>query len=693
MTAMQTAAPAGNAPPPGFTGSACPHDCPSTCALDVERLDARTIGRVRGAPGQSYTAGAVCAKVARYAERTHHPGRLRHPLRRTAGGHERISWDDALDETAEAFLAAERRYGAEAVWPYFYAGTMGLLQRDGIERLRHVKKYSGQHSTICNTLVRAGWYAGVGALRGPDPREMARADLIVSWGGNPASTQVNAMTHIQRARKTRGAKLVVVEPYRTRTAQVADMHLAVRPGTDGALACAVMHVLFRDGYADRGYMAHRTDCPERLERHLETRTPEWAAGITGLPAAEIEAFAKLYGETERTYIRVGYGFSRSRNGAAAVHAVSCLPGVTGAWRREGAGAFFSNGDIYHWDKTLIEGLDARDPEVRVLDMSRIGPILTGDREALGDGPPVAAMLVQNTNPAVVAPESALVNRGLARGDLFLCVHEQFMTDTAKHADIVLPATTFVEHNDIYQGGGHQHIALGPKIIEPVGEARPNHAVVCALARRLGAEHPGFRMSEEEIIDATLRASGHGTLGELRRKRWIDCQPGFDESHFLNGFPQPGGRFRFAPDWRRLGPDHAAMPALPDHLDNIEKADSERPFRLVAAPAHNYLNSSFTETPTSIDKERRPAVKLHPRDAGALGVAGGDLVRMGNRRGEIRLHAEIFDGLQRGVAVVESVWPNRAFPGGAGVNTLLGADPGPPNGGMCVHDTAVWIRAA
>ena len=338
MTATQTAAPAGNAPPPGFAGSACPHDCPSTCALDVERLDARTIGRVRGAPGQSYTAGAVCAKVARYAERTHHPGRLRHPLRRTPGGHERISWDDALDETAEAFLRAEQRYGAEAVWPYFYAGTMGLLQRDGIERLRHVKKYSGQHSTICNTLVRAGWYAGVGALRGPDPREMARADLIVSWGGNPASTQVNAMTHIQRARKTRGAKLVVIDPYRTRTAQVADMHLAVRPGTDGALACAVMHALFRDGYADRGYMAHRTDCPERLERHLRTRTPEWAAGITGLPAAEIEAFAKLYGETERTYIRVGYGFSRSRNGAAAVHAVSCLPGVTGAWRREGAGA-------------------------------------------------------------------------------------------------------------------------------------------------------------------------------------------------------------------------------------------------------------------------------------------------------------------------------------------------------------------
>ncbi len=673
--------------------SACPHDCPSTCALEVERLDARTIGRVRGARDNDYTAGVVCAKVARYAERTHHPDRLRYPLRRTAKGHERLTWDDALNEVAEALLKAERAYGAEAVWPYFYAGTMGLLQRDGIERLRHVKKYSGQHSTICTTLVRAGWIAGTGALRGPDPREMAHADLIVSWGGNPASTQVNAMTHIQRARKTRGAKLVVIDPYRTRTAQVADTHLALRPGTDGALACAAMHVLFRDGHADRGFMKRWTDCPDRLERHLRDRTPEWAAEITGLTAVEIEAFAKQYGETGRSYIRVGYGFSRSRNGAVAVHAVSCLPSVTGAWRHEGGGAFYSNADIYHWNKTLIEGLDARDASVRMLDMSQIGRILTGDREALRGGPPVMAMLVQNTNPAVVAPESALVNRGLARDDLFLCVHEQFMTDTAAHADIVLPATTFVEHNDIYQGGGHQHITLGPKLIEPVAEAQPNHFVIRELAKRLGARHPGFDMSEEEIIDATLRASGWGSLEELRRNRWIDCQPDFDTAHFVDGFAQPDGRFRFAPDWARLGPDHAALPALPDHLDNIERADTEHPFRLVAAPAHNYLNSSFTETPTSIKKEARPAVKLHPADARALGIAGGDTVRMGNRRGEIRLHAEIFDGLQRGVAVVESIWPNGAFPGGAGVNTLLGADPGPPNGGMCVHDTAVWVARA
>jgi anaerobic selenocysteine-containing dehydrogenase len=678
--------------PADIAYSACPHDCPSTCALAVERLDARTIGRIHGAADNSYTAGVVCAKVARYAERVHHADRLRHPLRRrAAGAFERSGWDDALDAVAEAFIRAAQKHGAEAVWPYYYAGTMGLVQRDGINRLRHAMRYSGQHLTICTSLVHAGWKAGVGQLIGPDPREMAKADLIVVWGANPASTQVNAMTHIQRARKERGAPLVVVDPYRTRTAQVADLHLALRPGTDGALACAVMHVLFRDGLADRDYMARYADCPERLHQHLAERTPAWAARITGLGEREIEDFATLYGETERSFIRVGYGFSRSRNGAANVHAVSCLPTVVGAWRHEGGGAFYNSGYIYHWDKTLIEGLDALDTSVRMLDQSRIGPVLTGDRRDLGDGPPVTAMLVQNTNPAVVAPESRLVNEGLAREDLFLCVHEQFMTETAAHADIVLPATTFLEHDDIYQGGGHQHIILGPKVIEPLAEARPNHFVICELARRLGAEHPGFAMTEAEIIDATLRASGWGTLEALSEKRWLDCQPDFDTSHFVDGFPTADGRFHFAPDWSRLGPDHEAMPPLPDHFAVIEEADDEHPFRLVAAPAHNYLNSSFTETPTSQAKERRPQVKVHPADAARVGLADGARTRLGNRRGEVVVHAQLFDGLQPGVVVVESTWPNHAFAGGVGLNTLIGADPGPPNGGAVFHDTAVWMR--
>ena len=677
-----------------IVASVCPHDCPSACALEVERLDARTIGRVRGARDNDYTNGVVCAKVARYAERVHHPDRLTHPLRRKPGGElERISWDAALDEVAEAFVTATQAHGAEAVWPYFYAGTMGQVQRDGINRLRHAMGYSGQHATVCSSLTRAGWNAGVGAVRGPDPREMAVADLIVVWGGNPASTQVNAMSHIQKARKGRGAKLVVIDPYRTRSAKVADIHLALQPGTDGALACAVMHVLFRDGHADWDYMKQYADCPERLHQHLAEKTPEWAAAITGLDVAEIERFAKLYGETQRAFIRVGYGFTRSRNGAANIHAVSCLPTVTGKWRHKGAGAFYSNFDIYKWDNTLVEGLDVRDPNVRMLDMSRIGRVLTGEASDIGDGPPVTAMIVQNTNPAAIAPESALVNRGLARDDLFVCVHEQFMTDTAKHADIVLPATTFLEHDDIYLGGGHQYITLGPKVIEPLAETRANHFVICELAKRLGAAHPGFEMTENELIDQALQASGWPGLHVLREKGWLECQPDFDEAHFITGFAHADGKFRFAPDWSAHGRDHEVMPALPDHFAVIDAADDEHPFRLIAAPAHNYLNSSFTETKTSIAKEARPVVKIHPADADRLGVEDGARVRLGNRLGAVIVHVERFDGMQQGVVVVESIWPNSAFEGGAGINTLLSADAGPPNGGAVIHDTAVWVRAA
>ena len=662
----------------------------------MERLDARTIGRVRGAPDNNYTAGVVCAKVARYAERVHHVDRLAHPLRRTgpkgSGAFTRISWDEALDEVAQAISGAVEKYDSETVWPYFYAGTMGLLQRDGIERLRHVCKFSRQRSTICTTLADAGWLAGVGQIMGPDPREIAETDLIVCWGGNPAATQVNLMSHITTARKSRGAKLVVIDPYRGATAAVADRHLCLRPGTDGALACAMMHVLFAEGWADRDYMARYTDCPDDLETHLQSRSPAWAAAITGLEESEITDFARQYGAAERSYIRLGYGFSRSRNGAAQFHAVTCLPSVTGAWLQVGGGAFYANRVIYGWDKTLIEGLDALDPAIRRLDMSRIGPILTGDPHDLGDGPPVTAMLIQNTNPMAVAPESVKVRDGFLRDDLFVCVHEQFMTDTARMADIVLPATSFLEHDDIYQAGGHGHVQIGPQVIEPYAEARSNHAVICALAARLGAEHRGFTMSAWEIIDETLRASNKPGADELRERRWVDCQPDFDDSHFINGFPTKDGRFHFAPDWAAIGRDHEKMPKLPDHMAAIEAADDEHPYRLVTAPSRNFLNSTFTETPTSKAREIRPTAMIHPDDMASLGLDDGDRVRVGNRRGDIVVHTSRFADMQRGVVIIESVWPNGAYEEGLGVNALIGADAAPPLGGAVFHDAAVWLRA-
>jgi len=604
-----------------------------------------------------------------------------------------MTWEDALDEVAERFMLAAQRDGTTAVWPLFYAGTMGLVQRDGIDRLRNVMRYSRQHSTICNAVVDAGWIAGVGAKMGPDPREMADADLVVVWGSNPASTQVNVMTHIARARRERGARLIVVDPYRTPTAKVADIHIALRPGTDAALACAMMHVMFRDGYADRDYMRTYADVPDELERHLHTRTPQWAAAITGLPVSRIEQLAALYGSTARAFIRVGFGFSRSRNGAANVHAVACLATVGGKWRHRGGGSFYSNGDIYKIDDSLIKATDRIDSTLRILDISRVGPILTGDRNDLGDGPPVTAMLIQNMNPATVCPESTRVRAGFMRDDLFVCVHEQFMTDTAKLADIVLPATTFLEHDDIYRGGGHSFLQVTRKVIEPYAEARENHYVICELAKRLGAQHRGFTMTAWEIIEETLKRSGYPDAATLQRDRWIDRQPDFDTAHFVNGFPTPGGKFKFRPDWKARGKHHARMPELPDHMDSIESAHTDCPFRLVTAPARSFLNTTFNQNVTSRNRERRPTVLIHPRDCAKLNVQSGDRVVIGNGRGEVVVHAQAFDGLQPGVVVVEGIWPNTDFENRIGINSLVGADPVAPNGGAAFHDTAVWVKLA
>jgi anaerobic selenocysteine-containing dehydrogenase len=679
--------------------SVCPHDCPSACALAVERIDATHIGRVRGAAGQSYTQGVVCAKVGRYAERQHHPERLSVPLRRVGEkgrGHASfvpISWDDALDEIAEKLTRAAQRHGSESVWPHYYAGTMGLVQRDGQHRLRHAMRWSRQHSTICVALTDAGWIAGVGAKRGVDPREMAKSDLIVVWGGNPVSTQVNVMTQIAQARKERGAKLVVVDPYRTGTAELADMHLALLPGTDGALACAVMHVLFKEGFADRAYLARYTDDPEGLEAHLASRTLEWAAAITGLPESQIVEFARLYGATKRSFLRLGYGFTRQRNGAMQMFAASCLPAVTGAWQYEGGGALYSQHNIARIDRTLIEGSDLLDPATRILDQSRIGPILCGDRRDLGDGPPVAALFIQNTNPMVVSPDSALVHKGFARDDLFVCVHEQFMTETAAMADIVLPATTFLEHDDIYTAGGHTFLQIGRAVLPPHAECRSNHDVVCGLATRLGTSHPGFGMTAFEIIEHTLRVSGLPGPEVFEEGTWLDCWPGFETGHFLDGFGHADRKFHFRPDWSAFGPEHGRMPVFPDHLAVIDDCDPERPFRMVPAPSRSFLNTTFNNTPSSVAREGRPTALVHPEVLAELGMRSGDRIRIGNGKGSVVVQARTFDGMQQRVVIVEGIWPNRAFAEGIGINLLTSADPGLPGGGAVFHDTSVWLRPA
>ena len=683
--------------------SACPHDCPSTCALDVDIIDEHTIGRVHGAKDDPYTAGVICEKVARYAERIHHPDRLRHPLRRAGrkgeGRWEQISWDDAFDEIVARWLEIERDFGPEAIWPYFYAGTMGHVQRDGIHRLRHARGYSDQYDTICTGSAWPGFIAGTGFLGGPNPEQMAEADCVVIWGTNAVATQVNVMTHATRARKERGAKLVVVDIYRNATMEQADMPILLRPGSDGALACAVMHVLLRDGLADRQYLSQFTDFDAEVEAHLMARPPEWAAAITGLSVAEIEAFAHLVGRTPRTYFRLGFGFSRQRNGSTNMHAALCIPAVTGAWRHRGGGAFHSNSGTWKLDKSLITGAALGKPGRR-LDMSEIGKVLTGDARALKGGGPVKALFIQNTNPMNVSPEQGLTRAGFAREDLFTVVHEQFMTDTAKMADIVLPATMFLEHNDYYTRGGHTRVLLGPKLVEAPGECRSNFAVVNELLRRLGVDDPSLHLSDREMVAETFRRSRYPTLGEVEQTGFfVDRERPDDEARFANGFGWADRKFRFRPNWQGAADrkgyqwvmDPADAPGMVDWWDINEKTSDAVPYRLATSPSRSFLNSTFSETPGSRRKQPGPTVFIRPDDAAAEGITDGDKVRLGNHRGTVELTAKLFDGMQPGVLIAEGVYPNSAHGTGQGINMLIGSDQIPPFGGAAFHDAAVWIE--
>ena len=675
--------------------SVCPHDCPSACALEIEKLSPTKIGRVRGLTRQPYTDGVICAKVARYAERAHDPERLTEPLLRVspkgaAAQFEPISWDAALDRLVAELRRAADTAGPESVWPYYYGGTMGEVQQKAITRLARTCGYSGLKRTFCVQIAYDGWRAGAGSLRGSDPRELQDSRLIILWGCNAAATQVNVMHHISIARKG-GAKLVVIDPYRNATARVADLHLAPRPGTDGALACALMQQLFEKGLADPDYLQRYTDAPEALAEHLKTRDPEWAQKITGIPAARISELADLYGHCPNSYIRLGIGFSRQRNGAVNVHAVSCLPAITGAWRHKGGGALLSTGDVFALKDEALAGIP--DDSVRQLDMSQIGRVLCGDRQALQGGAPVNVLMVQNSNPMLVAPELHRVREGLGREDLFTCVHEQFMTETAELADLVLPATMFVEHDDLYRSYGHTFLQYGPQVIEPPGQCRANHELICELERRLGVRPAGDRPGAAELAADSLSQSGYPALAGTKAQTFHDCSPGFEAMHFLDGFGWPDGRFRFRPDWAALGPQGKAMPQWPDHWAVIDDPDSEHPLRLVAAPAKGYLNSTFNRSPSSLKREKRPHVKIHPDTAERLSIEDGQVVQIGNRLGSVTLAAQYTAGIQPDTVVVEGIWRASAFPEGIGINALISAEPAAPNGGAVFHDTAVWVKAA
>ena len=680
-----------------FKNSVCPHDCPSACALEVEVLDDNTIGKVRGAKDNDYTLGVICSKVANYAERTHHPDRLKYPMKRTgpkgSGEFERISWDEALDTVTAQFQKATDEFGSQSVWPYFYGGTMGQLQRDGVVRLSSTLNYSGRIGNICTHIGYAGWRAGAGSVRGADARDVRHSDLIIIWGCNAVATSINFMKHVSRAQREGDVTVVVVDPAKTGTATKADIHIAPKPGTDGALASAMMHVLFAENLVDWAYMEKYTDDPKGLQASLSDKTPQWAESITGINADEIVKFARLYGNTNKSFIRLGIGFSRSRNGAHNVHAVQCLPAVTGAWQHQGGGALLGSSGTFELDKTYIEGTDRMAPDSRQLDMCRIGAILNNEEQDLKGGPPVKAMLIQNTNPMAVAPDSAYVKKGFERDDLFVCVHEQFMTQTAAMADIILPATSFVEHTDLYTSFGHTYLQVAEPLINPHYESRSNHQVVCDLAQRLGAEHPAFTQSAEEVIDTTLSISNYPGFDAVKNARWHDCSSDHTHMNFLNGFDWPDKKFRFKPDWVAAGDTQGIMPRWPGHWDSIFNADETHPFRLITPPARRFLNTSFTQSPHSLTGEKQPCVHINPSDANAYKLQDNQTVILGNKQGEVHLQAKFSDRVKPGVLETRGIWPGTAFENGQGINTLISAESPYPDGGAAFHDCAVWLKPA
>ncbi len=677
-----------------ISSSACPHDCPSTCALEIQHTKEKLLF-LKGSRENSYTKGVICAKVSRYRERTHSNKRLKFPMKRSGnkgeGKFKKISWNEAIRILVENLNNISSKYGSSAIWPYYYAGTMGLLQRDGINKLRHYFNYSGQYSTICNTLPQAGWLAGVGSLIGTDPREIIDSKVVIMWGGNPASTQVNFMKHVQAARKNNNAKLIVIDPYSTKTAKLADIHIKLFPGTDGALACAIMHNLIKKKQVDLSYINNYTKDYYKLEKHLKEKTPKWASIISGVPINKINQFSDIIARNKKVYFRLGYGFTRQRNGSFNMHAVTCIPTLRGSWKYKGGGAFYSNGGIYKIDKTLIEGLNFKKQAMRQLDQSRIGPVLNNDESALINDIPIKGLFIQNTNPLVVAPDTNKVRKGFRRKDLFVCVHEQFMTETARYADLLLPATSFVEHNDFYISGGHQHLTYGPKLINEIGLSWSNHKLINKLGKSLGGDPKIFSLSEENIIDQTLKISNLGTLDQLKKAKFLDLQPSYKKANFINGFGHKDKKFHFSPEWKKSDPEFNKNFQFPDHYPLIEKKTKRHPFKLITAPAHNFLNTSFTETISSLKIEKKPTLKLHPDDMIKLKISEDELVEIGNERGSIKIHIEKFPGVIRGVTICEGIWPNEYFIGNLGVNALVGADRPEPAGGGVFHDVAIWIK--
>jgi len=677
--------------------SVCPHDCPSACSLLVTVADGR-LAEVRGDPDHPFTRGVICGKVRAYAERVHSPLRVLHPLRRVgqkgAGDFTRITWDEALGEIVERWRAIISRDGAEAILPFSYAGTMGRIQYWAGHPLFHALGASRLDRTICVSTAYAGWRATLGAVTGNDSEQMVGAHLVVLWGVNAAYSTVNVMTLVKQAR-ARGARVVAIDPYRTPTAAEADQHLMVRPGTDGALALGVMHVLIGERRVNTEYIARATHGYERLAEHVKAYPPDRVANIVGVPADAIVAFGRRYGASPRSFIRVGIGLSRHDNGGMACRTIACLPALTGAYADPHGGALLSSSASFGFDLSVLTRPDLMPTLTpRAINMIHLGRALTDARLA----PPLRALYVYNSNPAAVCPNQTLVLEGLAREDLFTVVHEQVMTDTARYADIVLPATMSMEHEDLYQSYGHFHLQLAEPVLRPSGEARSNWETFRLLARALGVAADHYAKSEEALIREYLAKGDDSVRGityeRLRAERSVRLNLPRPYLPFADGAPTPSGKVEFYSETlaRQGHPPLPTWQPLAEGPDNHELA-RVYPLQCIVPPNRFFLNSSFSQSELLRRRQKTPMVLIAAEDAAARGIGDGDDVRVFNARGSARFTARVTDATRPGVVVIEGIWWHRFHPGGRGVNVLTSDRVTDLGGGPAFHSNLVQIQRA
>lgn len=677
----------------------CPHDCPDTCVMTVKVKDGRAV-ELGGDPEHRFTRGFLCAKVNHYLDRVYSPERLLHPLKRVGkkgeGRFERVSWDEALDLAAAGLRRAIDAAGPQSVLPYSYAGNMGLLSYGSMDRrFFALLGASLLERTICASAGKEGYKATVGRSIGFDPEAVVHARFIVAWGANIVSSNVHLWPFIEEARR-RGARLVTVDPYRSRTAEKSDQHLAPLPGTDAALALGMMHVIFAEGLDDRDYLERFTLGHAELRARAAEWPPERAAAVTGLAAERIASFAREYATTSPAAIRLNYGLNRHAGGGMAVRTIACLPAVVGAWRHAGGGVLLSTSGTFPVDEEALERPDLVRPGTRTLNMSQLGRVLNDPTL----DPPVRALVVYNSNPAAVAPEQEQVRRGLLREDLFVVVHDLFQTDTVDFADVVFPATTTLEHYDLHKAYGHLYLSLSRPAITPLGEAKPNTEFFRLLGARLGLDHPALRESDEELARSALVA-GHTRLAgidfeRLEREVSVRLNVPEDFAPFAQGgFPTPSGKCELVSS----GMAAAGLDPVPGYVpprENVASAPElarRFPLAFISPPAHHFLNSTFSAQPVFVRREGEPRLVIHPDDAAPRGIVDGGLVRTWNDRGAFFSTARVSTDARPGVVVGLSVWWAKLAPGGRNANAVTGQELTDMGGGATFYDALVEVAPA